>query len=153
MYVPAELANLTGEWRGNGSLWFTPDAPAAEFEAGAQVSLAARDNVLCIAYRWSFEGEPQEGLLTLGINADDAAAHASWVDSWHMPAEFMVSHGSYANGGLSVRGSYAAPTGPDWGWRTAIEDAGPDAWRLVMYNIPPDQKELLAFDLRFSRIS
>jgi hypothetical protein len=47
-----------------------------------------------------------------------------------------------------VRGSYAAPPGPDWGWRT---DVTPNAERLrvVMHNVWPEAqggKEELAVE-------
>jgi len=42
------------------------------------------------------------------------------------------------------RGSYAAPPGPDWGWRTVIEIPDDDSFRMVMYNVSPEGKEELA---------
>ena len=54
-------------------------------------------------------------------------------------------------GGFSVVGSYAAPPGPDWGWRVTIEPAQDDRFALVMHNITPDGKEHLAVEAAFSR--
>ena len=57
--------------------------------------------------------------------------------------------------------SYAAPTGPDWGWRTVIAPegagagagAGADAFSIVMYNISPDGEETLAFRNDYARVA
>ena len=52
---------------------------------------------------------------------------------------------------LSVRGTYAAPPGPDWGWRIDVTPAG-DTLRVVMYNVWPQEqggKEELAVEAEY----
>jgi hypothetical protein len=58
-----------------------------------------------------------------------------------------------ATGGdsIDVRGSYAAPPGPNWGWRTVIETPDDDSLRIVMYNVSPEGKEDLAVDAVYRR--
>jgi hypothetical protein len=52
---------------------------------------------------------------------------------------------------LSVRGSYAAPPGPDWGWRIEITPDG-RTLRIVMFNIWPDgSREDLAAEASYTR--
>ena len=64
----------------------------------------------------------------------------------------MVCAGSMDDDGvIDVRGSYAVPPGPDWGWRTVIEPAGKDSLEIVMYNISPGGEETLAFRNRYER--
>jgi hypothetical protein len=48
-------------------------------------------------------------------------------------------------------GSYAAPPGPDWGWRIEIAAEQCKALRLVMFNIWPDGKEELAVEAAYVR--
>lgn len=63
---------------------------------------------------------------------------AAWVDSWHMGHSRMELGGAADDPDkLSLRGAYAAPPGPDWGWRIDLIPRD-DGWRLVMYNITPD---------------
>jgi hypothetical protein len=48
-------------------------------------------------------------------------------------------------------GSYAAPTGPDWGWRIALRAESRDAFTLLMYCITPDGQEALAVEAASAR--
>jgi hypothetical protein len=48
-------------------------------------------------------------------------------------------------------GSYAAPEGPDWGWRIVIGSDGPDELHLLMYNIAPDGGVYPAVESRLLR--
>jgi acetamidase/formamidase len=49
----------------------------------------------------------------------------------------MACRGSAEPGdAISVRGSYAAPPDPDWGWRTAITP-GMQVLRIVMRDLDP----------------
>jgi hypothetical protein len=66
MSVPEGLEDLVGEWSGTNKLWLTPDEPVRESETTASVTLAAQGKFITIAYTWSFEGEPQDGLIVLG---------------------------------------------------------------------------------------
>jgi Protein of unknown function (DUF1579) len=63
----------------------------------------------------------------------------------------MKSEGPASSESVDVRGSYAAPPGPDWGWRTVIETAGTDSFRMVMHNVSPDGQEYLAVDAEYHR--
>ena len=77
---------------------------------------------------------------------------ALWVDSWHMSDKVMTCEGASPDAvSLEVRGSYAAPPGPDWGWRTVIETAEDDLLRMVMYNISPEGTEYLAVEADYRR--
>ena len=48
-----------------------------------------------------------------------------------------------AEGTITVRGSYAAPPGPDWGWRIETTPRA-DALRITHTNIDADGKDLAA---------
>jgi hypothetical protein len=43
-----------------------------------------------------------------------------------------------------VRGSYAAPPGPDWGWRITLAATATSEIEISMFNIDPNGKEELA---------
>jgi hypothetical protein len=54
---------------------------------------------------------------------------------------------------LSVRGTYAAPAGPDWGWRIDVT-SDRDEMRFVMHNVWPQEqggKEELAVAAVYQR--
>src|SRR5262245_15221692 len=103
-------------------------------------------------YTWSYRGAPQEGSLLVGFDekADQVTAH--WVDTWHMSDKGMACLGPKPDSTtLSVRGSYAAPPGPDRGSRIEIT---PD-WRtlrIVLFNVWPDgSREDLAAEASYRR--
>jgi len=79
-------------------------------------------------------------------------ATVAWIDSWHNGDRLMLCQGSLSvAGALSVKCSYSAPPGPDWGWRITLESPSNDAWRLVMHNITPQGDEQLAVEALFQR--
>ena len=64
----------------------------------------------------------------------------AWADAWHMQNDLMLLADDPVEGAdVSAVGSYAAPPGPDWGWRISLH-AQPD-FRIVMHNITPDGEE------------
>ncbi len=70
----------------------------------------------------------------------------------HMSDKFMICQGAAEpDGAIVVRGSYAAPPGPDWGWRMVIGPGDGDTFRLIMYNISPDGQEDLAVEASYTK--
>jgi hypothetical protein len=146
------LHSLKGKWAGPSRLWFRPDTPAKESTSQAEVSVVAQGLFLHIAYDWEFEGKAQDGVLLIG-QEKDGAVRATWVDSFHMQEKAMHLEGSLSEDGvLSVNGSYAAPPGPDWGWRIEIASPAGDALHLTMYNIPPEMEAVVAVRTEYRRV-
>ncbi|MDX1417774.1 MAG: DUF1579 family protein, partial [Candidatus Promineifilaceae bacterium] len=104
-----------------------------------------------LAYTWSFDSQPQDGLLLIPASLS-TSGQAVWIDSWHMQSGVMICQAALAGSVLSLQGSYAAPPGPDWAWRIELESAEPDSLQLRMFNITPDGEEALAVDALFSPI-
>ena len=55
------------------------------------------------------------------------------------------------DGSAVVDGSYAAPPGPDWGWRITIQPLENEQFKLIMHNVTPDGAAMLAVEAVFSR--
>jgi hypothetical protein len=103
-------------------------------------------------YTWSFDGEPQDGLVVLGAEPEGDTARAIWLDSWHMQDQFMVCAGTVADdGSVTLKGSYAAPPGPDWGWQIDLVPKPDDTFQLLMYNITPQGESALAVKATYAR--
>jgi hypothetical protein len=147
MSIPEKYKDLSGNWQGVNRLWLTPTEPVRISETTATISPASRDHFLIIRYTW-FEEKPQEGMLLLGQLGDQV--NAIWIDSWHNGDSMMTCPGILTpEGALSLRGSYPAPPGPDWGWR--IELAPGEVLRICMFNILPDGQEYLAVEAIYTR--
>ena len=148
----AALAALAGRWTGSSLLvlsWETPSEYRSD--STAEVAVVAGGRFVTIAYTWAYKGQPCEGFLLAGRETKTEVANAAWVDSWHQREKPLQSVGTVtADGGVDVRGSYPAPEGPDWGWRTVVVPTG-TGFTLTMYNVTPDGVEELAFENVYAR--
>jgi len=152
MSAPESLRRLVGEWTGTNRLWLSPEENPRRSDSTATVALAAGGQAVTISYTWSFDGQPQEGILILERDKDGSKMEAVWTDSWHMSDKLMVCEGSLDEKGVaSVTGSYAAPPGPDWGWRTSVGPGEGGSFHIRMYNITPEGQEALAVEAIYSR--
>jgi hypothetical protein len=152
MSIPARLAHAEGEWVGTSLLCFEPGQPTFSSESTAHVTRIVNGTALEMRYDWSFDGKPHEGLLLLSDEPSGNRCRMSWMDSFHYANNMMLLTGALAGEGeINVRGSYPAPTGPDWGWRITLEM--PDAGTLVlrMFNITPDGQEGWAVEATYRR--
>ena len=145
------LKPLTGKWQGTNQLWFMPDDPVRVSESEASIAEVAQGQSLIIRYTWAFEGQPQDGMLLIVPGAQPEAVKVVLVDSWHVANSHMLFEGGATGNGISVTGSYAAPPGPDWGWRIIIEPHAENTWRMRMYNITPEGEETLAVEATYTR--
>jgi hypothetical protein len=152
MSVPEQIAALVGNWVGGNRLWLSPEEPPSESASTASVVLVASGQFLALRYAWAHEGRGHEGLLLLGGDPDGKGAIGVWTDSWHVSHKLMSCEGDVLGRGMiSVVGAYAAPPGPDWGWRIVVEPDGKRAFRLLMFNLPPTGGEERAVEATYAR--
>lgn len=153
MHLEQLKSALTGEWQGTKQLYFSPPPePAISSPSKLSVIPIAGGSFLQFNYDWSYEGETQQGVLIFGSDEENAAS-AAWVDSFHMSSKVMPLIGTAAAESADVRGTYAAPPGPDWGWRIALRSASPSEFQIVMHNISPEGQEDLAVQIDYTRIT
>lgn len=152
MTAIAELSQLIGKWQGTNQLWLFPGDPVRLSHSLAEIRAISHDQFTELRYTWAEDGQPQEGQIILGQPSDSTQVKAVWLDTWHMAHQFMVCEGEIdENGAIWVKGSYAAPPGPDWGWKIALVPEGQDAFRFLMYNITPEGEEFLAVEVAYTR--
>jgi hypothetical protein len=146
------LLQLAGEWRGRSTLQdpemgLQPDTS----ESTLMVSPLLDGRFVRMDYTWSYHGKPQSGSMLIGSRTKTGAASVHWIDSWHNGESVMACEGAETDGGIDVRGSYAAPPGPDWGWRIAITANASGSLAIVMHNISPEGREQPAVEGQYSR--
>jgi hypothetical protein len=154
MSVPEILDKLVGKWRGVNRLHTTwvPENPVRESVTRAIVELTARGRFLKFEYDWTFDNALQEGLILIGDEQASDSIKAFWIDSWHLSDKFMVSEGARTpDGTISLKGFYAVPDHPDWGWRTDLEPEHENSFKITMYNVSPEGEETLAVEMEFER--
>lgn len=144
------LLQAVGAWRGTSRL-HDPNTGAPEDSAStATVSPVLDGRFVRLEYTWSYQGKPQAGSLMVGRERDPDVMAAIWIDSWHMSDKLMVCRGvADASGRLSVRGSYEAPSGPDWGWRIDVTP-GDTGLTIAMWNVTPEGEESLAVEATYA---
>jgi hypothetical protein len=148
------LDTLVGRWTGTSRLWRPWVSPVeSDSQSTASVDLTANGRFLTIEYTWACDGQDHQGFMLLGRESKGNVVNAAWVDSWHMSDKPLISTGTMDDdsGAITVRGDYAAPPDPDWGWRTEIKPRGDAAFEIVMYNITPQGEEMIAFRNRYER--
>lgn len=151
MAVLDELIACAGTWQGTSTLQDPTSGMAEESPSTATVTPVLDGRFVRVDYTWSYGDKPQEGSLLIGYQRKAETATGHWIDTFHNSDKVMACAGTVPEGGpLSLRGSYPAPPGPDWGWRIDVLPEG-DTLRIVHYNIWPEGKEELAVDSRYSR--
>lgn len=151
MNVLDVLIASAGQWAGKNRLMDPHTNSVDESPGTAIVTPGLGDRSVRIDYTWAYHGSPQEGSLLIGYDASRGLITSQWIDSWHMGDKAMACEGAVVAGEpISVRGSYAAPAGPDLGWRiiVAIKD---QRLQVAMHNITPDGREDLAVEAEYSR--
>ena len=147
--------NLIGKWTGNNLLRLSTLTPSDFFSSSdLSVAQAAKGKFLIFTYTWNHENVPQEGMLVVGYDKEQNIVTAAWIDFWHMSSKVMFCQGAINKQGIiDLRGSYEAPSGPDWGWRIIITAPSENQLQVVMYNCSPDGAEELAVQAVYKRLS
>ncbi len=148
----SELKHCCGTWSGTNTLHDPGTKMPEDSNSTAGVVEILSGRFIRIDYSWAYQNQPQEGSLLFGCDATSNAIACAWVDTWHMGNQIMMCRGTVNDQGeVSVRGSYAAPPGPDWGWRIVIAPTGKDELRMLMFNISPDGGEAPAVEAHYTR--
>lgn len=122
-----------------------------ESQTMATITRVLKGKFVRFDYKWDYKGDPQEGSILFGYSSSSGEVTAYWADTWHMGNLVMECRGAGSDEqSLSVFGTYAAPPGPDWGWRTKMT-VDFDTLRMEMFNISPDGHEELAVRSSWSR--
>jgi hypothetical protein len=141
-----QLAAAVGKWRGTNVLQDPHTGKADKSASTAAVTPLLGGRFVRLDYTWRWGGKPQEGSLLLGFDGEAEKLRGYWIDSWHQSARALLCEGPRPSGGqLSVRGSYPAPPGPDWGWRIAVARK-PRGLKMTMFNVTPDGQEEVAVE-------
>lgn len=154
MNVLDPLIACAGTWRGKSTLQDPSNNIAQDSSSDLTVTPVLGGRFVRLDYTWSYNDAPQEGSILVGYEKKPETLTAHWIDSFHNGTKVMACTGPKPDGPtLSVRGSYAAPPGPDWGWRIAITPEDGGTLRIVMHNLWPEGgQEDLAVEAHYTRV-
>ncbi len=142
------MEHLLGDWTGELATRFMPDDEFVTCSAGASVDVTA-GSLVTVRYAWSNADGPQDGLLLIGDGSAPHEARGIWVDSFHQTPHWMALQGVASSFEVALEGVYAAPPGPDWGWRIRVSGLGDLI--LTMINLPSDNAAYEVVRASFSR--
>ncbi len=149
----ALLARYVGYFEGTARTWFQPGDPVDTSSVKGTLRSVLGGRFLVHEYTGTFEGKPLEGIALIGYSLGDGRWQTAWVDSFHNDTRIMLSESAtHADAALpEVTGSYPAPPGPHWGWRTTLEQPAPDRVIITHYNITPEGEEVKAVEFDYAR--
>ena len=143
------LLACAGNWQGTNRLQDPHSNSPEETPSTATVTPVLGGRFVRLDYTWTYHGEPQEGSLLIGYERKINVVTAYWIDSWHMSDKVMECRGAAVDGEILLLGSYAAPPGPDWGWRITIATREADRFNITMHNVEPGGHESLAVESQY----
>jgi hypothetical protein len=143
------LAALAGRFAGTNTLHDPHTGKPEESPSTLVVVPVLGGRFVRLDYTWAYNGKPQEGSLLVGHDPATGVTSMYMIDTWHLGRVVLALTGS----GLTVRGTYPAPPGPDWGWRIDLTPTAAGL-RLVMHNVWPAEqggKEEVAVEAEYRR--
>ena len=146
------LIASAGSWQGTSVLQDPGHIEPDSSTSGLTVTPILDGRFVRLDYTWSYRGAPHNGSLLIGWQKKAGTVSMHWIDSWHNGDNLMAMAGRAETSTLlTAQGTYAAPPGPDWGWKIAVTPEIDGRLRLVMYNISPEGQEFLAVEGEYAR--
>jgi len=152
----ALLARMVGEWEGTARTWYEPGVLADTSPVRGTVRAVLDGRFVLHEYEGTLSGHEMKGVALHGHSLGEGRFETAWADSCHNGTRIMLSlgeEGAAGDGGAaSVLGSYPAPEGPPWGWRTEVDVSGtPERLVIRHYNVTPAGDEALGVELDYRR--
>ena len=145
------LIARAGAWRGSNTLHDPVTGQPEESPSTLVVTPVLGGRFVRLDSTWSHQGTPQEGSLLIGFDPKSGAVSGHWVDSWHMGRLVLACRGvGSPDGVIALRGSFAAPPGPEWGWRIDVAAVG-EGLKVLHTCIDPDEAETVAAECLYQR--
>lgn len=141
------LQQLAGAWQGTAKTWFEPGKLADESPISGTIRSVLDRRFVLFEYQGALQGKPLTGMFLFGYNLQREKFQGNWIDSFHNGTGMLVCEGEREGDSFWLLGSYDAPEGPPWGWRTEVRLAGKDRLLITMFNITPDGQEAKAVQI------
>lgn len=153
MAIPKPIKGAAGSYSGESTLHMSWMPEGQQLEKGPSkmhIEFDRHMKYATVTYTWKYKDTEQEGTILIAGDEDGKDVTMGWSDSWHMGAGVMYVKGEVKDGEINCRGKYAAPPGPDWGWRITFSTEG-DSLTMKMYNATPKGEEMIAVDAVYKK--
>ncbi|XDD46619.1 DUF1579 domain-containing protein [Leptospira sp. WS39.C2] len=148
-----QLQQLLGFYKGKTKTWFEKDKLADESDSEMTITSLFGGRFISLDYESSLGGKAFSGKMIIGFDIPYQRFTSSWIDSFHMGTQIMLSSGPSNGNGFSMTGSYGNPEyGEDlWGWRTEILYLSRSEFSLTTYNISTAGEESKATETFYKK--
>lgn len=154
MDVPLMWENYVGSWTGTNCL-HDPHTGFPDESPSDLVIVSEGNAPIKMTYSWVYMGDNQTGSFEIRFDKDFNQGTLDFKDTWHTGETGIPCQGTIDPlGKMNFLGSYAAPPGPDWGWRILLYPPHTDERERLsvqMFNIEPDGTEEIAVEALYHR--
>lgn len=149
------LQKSVGQWKGESKLhlsWLEDESKRVQPGASElHIDLDDKKMYATLTYWWTYEGERQEGIMTIICDEKRKKSFIGWVDAWHMNYDVMRFEGELEVDRISGFGKYyVGDEHPEWGWRITLEMDG-EKLKVKMDNVSPEGESEWAVEGTYSR--
>jgi hypothetical protein len=147
----AELAKGVGSYTVSGQTWMASGQPPMPMEATATVEMILDGRYLLQHYESSFQGQTFKGVMLMGYDNLTEEYWNLWIDS--MSTGYRLATGRAGeDGAIELHGSMRDPNTPEGRpYRTVMQEAGEDAFVLIMYDTLRDGSEMKVMELTYRK--
>jgi len=136
------LAAAAGTWQGTNRLHNPETGQHDDSPSTLTVTPVLDGRFVRLDYTWLFQGAPQSGVMLVGHENEANIDTAYWIDSWHNGDKGMLCRGPATDDdSATLKGSFAAPPGPDWGWDIVLTPVPGQSFTIVMHVYSPEGEQ------------
>lgn len=147
-----QLAMDNGQWDGATTLWMAPDAPPSQTKMVCINTMIMGGRYQQAVHRGTFEGQPFEGVSTVGFDNVKKAYISTWIDN--MGTGIMVMEGKYdaKTKTINFKGKQVDPvSGKELEMRENFTFVDDNTRKMEMYQKPLVGKEFKTMEIVFTR--
>ncbi len=140
MSIPTFVTACVGTWNGPSKLnlpWPPGEEKVLECDSSLTVSVDPKSSYATFGYEWSYEGDPQTGLILIAGDEEKGTVSMGWSDSWHQNGSVLNLTGQMTASKATASGEYVVEGYDPCGWEIEIEQTSDDEMVLRMTNVDP----------------
>lgn len=147
-----QMAQWTGEWSGDITMWMSPGAPPVKSTGTASNKMILGGRYQQSVNKGSFNGMPFEGVSTLAYDNAKKVYIATWIDNMGTGVMSLEGRWDEASKSVNFTGKCVDPmTGKEMDVRETFKPVDNNFQIMEMYCQGPDGKEYKTMEIKYTR--